>query len=71
VLALRNAASSDAGESNAFGELLRVTPTVQIFDLLDDVALSGSRGLMQGESPGSQLEAGVPYLGAPAVDATK
>ena len=71
VLALRNAASSGAGESDVFAELLRVTPTTQIFALLDDVAMSGNRALMQGESPGSQLEAGVPYLGAPAADATK
>jgi len=70
VLALRNATSSEAGESNALAELLRVTPTVQVFALLDDSALSGSRALMQGEGSGSQVEAGVPYLDPPA-DATK
>ena len=71
VLALRNAASSGGGESDAFAELLRVTPRVQIFALLDDSALSGSRALMQGESSGTQQEAGIPYLGGPATDAAK
>lgn len=70
VLALRNATSSGGGDSNALAELVRVTPTVQVFALLDDSALSGSRALMQGEGSGSQLEECVPYLGSPA-DATK
>jgi hypothetical protein len=71
VLALRSAASSGTGGSEAFAEVLRVTPTVQFFALLDDIALSGSRKLIEGEGSWAGMEASMPHLGAPVPGATK
>lgn len=65
VLALRNSAPSGAGGNESFAELLRITPAVQLFALLDDFALSGSRELIEGEGPHSPMKTSVPYLGAP------
>ena len=64
-LALRNSASSGAAGNDAFAGLLRITPAVQLFALLDDFALSGSRGLIEGEGPHAPMNTSVPYLGAP------
>ena len=71
VLALRSASSSGTGGSEAFAELLRVTPTVQFFALLDDIALSGSRELIEGEVSPARMEASIPHLGVPVPGATK
>jgi len=71
VLALRGAASSGTGGSEAFAELLRVTPTVQFLALLDDIALSGSRKLIEGEGSRAWMEASIPHVGAPVPGAAK
>jgi hypothetical protein len=71
VLALRSAAASGAGGNEAFAGVLRVTPTVQFFALLDDIALSGSRKLIESESSRAGLEESIPHLDAPVPDAAK
>jgi len=71
VLALRSAGASGTGENEAFVELLRVAPTVQFFALLDDIALSGSRKLIEGEGSRAGLEESIPHLDAPVPDGAK
>lgn len=68
VLALLNSAPSGAGGDEPLTELLRITPAVQLFALVDDSALNGSRELMliEGERLQALVETSVPYLGAPA-----
>jgi hypothetical protein len=70
VLALRDAAPPGSEGNEAFAKVLLVTPTVQVFALLDDFALSGRRDLIEGEVPRLSKEAIIPYLGASATGAT-
>ena len=71
VLALRSAAASGVGGNEVFAGVLRVTPTAQFFALLDDIALSGSRELIEGEVSPVWMEASIPHLGVPVPGATK
>jgi len=71
VLALRSAATSGTGLNEVFAEVVRVTPAAQFFALLDDIALSGSRKLIESEGWRAGLEESIPRLDAPVPDAAK